>query len=106
MASTYSADNQAVYDGLSRPGPRVVTFAPMLKHETFPLASILVLLVRAGEDALGNPVEIEFAVRLPQSNVAASAQIAEFGFLQIRPLLTLARDHQDLSVLATWTRPS
>ena len=93
VASTYSADNQAVYDGLSRPGPRVVTFAPMLKHEMFPLASILELLVRAGEDALGNPVEIEFAVRLPRTDNEPS----EFGFLQIRPL-ALARDHQDLSI--------
>ena len=86
MASTYSADNHAVYDGLSRPGARVVTFAPMLKHGVFPLATILELLVRAGEDALGNPVEIEFA-----------EEPAEFGFLQIRPL-TLARDHQDLTI--------
>jgi CheY-like chemotaxis protein len=92
VASTYSADNQAVYDGLSRPGARVVTFAPMLKHGVFPLAAILELLVRAGEDALGNPVEIEFAVRLPRGE-----EPAEFGFLQIRPL-TLARDNQDLSI--------
>jgi len=92
VASTYSADNQAVYDGLSRPGPRIVTFAPMLKHGIFPIASILEMLVRAGEDALGNPVEIEFAVRLPEGEEAA-----EFGFLQIRPL-TLARDHQDLEI--------
>jgi CheY-like chemotaxis protein len=92
VASTYSADNHAVYDGLSRPGARVVTFAPMLKHGIFPLAAILELLVRAGEDALGNPVEIEFAVRLPRAE-----EPAEFGFLQIRPL-TLARDHQDLSI--------
>ena len=92
VASTYSADNQAVFDGLSRPGARVVTFAPMLKHGIFPLASILELLVRAGEDALGNPVEIEFAVRLPRGREAA-----DFGFLQIRPL-TLARDHQDLAI--------
>ena len=92
VASTYSADNQAVYDGLSRPGARVVTFAPMLKHGIFPLAAILELLVRAGEEALGNPVEIEFAVRLPRAE-----EPAEFGFLQIRPL-TLARDHQDLSI--------
>jgi len=92
VASTYSADNHAVYDGLSRPGARVVTFAPMLKHGIFPLAAILELLVRAGEDALGNPVEIEFAVRLPRAD-----EPAEFGFLQIRPL-TLARDHQDLSI--------
>jgi hypothetical protein len=92
VASTYSADNHAVYDGLSRPGARVVTFAPMLKHGVFPLAAILELLVRAGEDALGNPVEIEFAVRLTRGE-----EPAEFGFLQIRPL-TLARDNQDLSI--------
>jgi len=92
VASTYSADNHAVYDGLSRPGSRVVTFAPMLKHNLFPLAGILEVLVRAGEEALGNPVEIEFAVRLPRGE-----EPAEFGFLQIRPL-TLSRDHQDLSI--------
>jgi len=92
FASTYSADNHAVYDGMSRPGPRVVTFAPMLKHGIFPLAEILEVLVRSGEDALGNPVEIEFAVRLSQGS-----EPAEFGFLQIRPL-TLARDHQDLTI--------
>lgn len=92
LASTYSADNHAVYDGTSRAGPRVVTFAPMLKHGVFPLASILDVLVRAGEDALGNPVEIEFAVRLPRDREAA-----EFGFLQIRPL-TLSRNHQDLTI--------
>jgi CheY-like chemotaxis protein len=93
LASTYSRDNHAVYDGVSRPGSRIVTFAPMLKHGTFPLAEILDALVRAGEDALGNPVEIEFAVRLPQQ----AGQLAEFGFLQIRPL-TLARDSEDLSL--------
>jgi CheY-like chemotaxis protein len=93
VGSTYSVDNQAVYDGLSRPGVRIVSFAPMLKHGVFPLATILELLVRAGEDALGNPVEIEFAVRLPRSE----GEAAEFGFLQIRPL-TRARDNQELTM--------
>src|ERR1700686_2016069 len=74
VASTYSRDNHAVYDGMSRPGSRIVSFAPMLKHGTFPLAEILDVLVRAGEDALGNPVEIEFAVRLPQQDGPASGQ--------------------------------
>jgi CheY-like chemotaxis protein len=116
VASTYSRDNHAVYDGVSRVGTRIVTFAPMLKHGTFPLAEILDDLVRAGEDALGNPVEIEFAVRLPEQNGPASGQatigqatigpatigqvygqVAEFGFLQIRPL-TLARDTEDLAL--------
>jgi len=101
VASTYSADNHAVYDGMSRSGPRVVTFAPVLKHNLFPLAAILDQLVRAGEDALGNPVEIEFAVRLPRVDAgrveANRDEPAEFGFLQIRPL-TVARDHQDLAI--------
>jgi hypothetical protein len=105
VASTYSRDNHAVYDGVSRPGSRVVTFAPMLKHGTFPLAEILDDLVRAGEDALGNPVEIEFAVRLPNllsgdADIRVSGsgnQVAEFGFLQIRPL-TLARSSEDLAL--------
>jgi hypothetical protein len=95
VASTYSADNHAIYDGFSRPGARIVTFAPMLKHNLFPLASILEVLVRAGEDALGNPVEIEFAVRLPRDE--KPDEPAEFGFLQIRPL-TLNRDNQDLAI--------
>ncbi len=116
LASTYSRDNHAIYDGVSRPGARIVTFAPMLKHGTFPLAEILDELVRAGEDALGSPVEIEFAVRLPQATnqfpglVSGEAtngqttpgqvplgQVAEFGFLQIRPL-TLARVDEDLAL--------
>jgi hypothetical protein len=59
----------------------------------FPLAAIVETLVRAGEDALGIPVEIEFAVRLPRR----SGEAAEFGFLQVRPL-SLSRDHQDLSL--------
>jgi hypothetical protein len=93
VASTYSVDNQAVYDGVSRAGVRIVSFAPVLKHGMFPLAAILEMLVKAGEDALGIPVEIEFAVRLPER----SGESADFGFLQIRPL-TLSRDQQDLSL--------
>ncbi len=41
VGSTFSPENDAIYDGLSRKGIRVVTFAPMLKQETFPLAPIL-----------------------------------------------------------------
>jgi CheY-like chemotaxis protein len=93
VGSTYSVDNQAVYDGVSRPGVRIVSFAPMLKHGLFPLATILETLVKAGEDALGIPVEIEFAVRLPRQ----PGEAAEFGFLQVRPL-AVSRDQLDLSL--------
>jgi hypothetical protein len=83
LASTYSIDNHAIYDGVSRPGPRVVTFAPILKYGVFPLAGIVDQLTKLLEDALGRPVELEFAVRLPQR----PDEIADFGFLQMRPLV-------------------
>jgi Pyruvate phosphate dikinase, AMP/ATP-binding domain len=92
LASTYSAENHAVYDGLSRPGTRVVSFAPVLKHGIFPLAAILNHLMKIGEDALGRPVEIEFAVRLPR----APEDTADFGFLQIRPLV-MSLDGKEVS---------
>jgi Pyruvate phosphate dikinase, AMP/ATP-binding domain len=93
LGSTYSADNHAVYDGLSRPGVPVVSFAPMLKHGAFPLASILDQLMRVGEDALARPVEIEFALELPRM----PGEVANFGFLQIRPLV-IAREGEDLAM--------
>ena len=88
VGSTYSVDNHAIYDGLSRPGPRVVTFAAVLKHGVFPLAQILDLLMGVGEGALGRPVEIEFAVNM-------SLDRSEFGFLQMRPLV-LSREGEEL----------
>jgi len=91
LGSTYSADNHVIYDGLSRPGTRIVSFAPILKHGVFPLATILERLTRIGEEAFGRPVEVEFAVRLPQ----ALRETAEFGFLQIRPLV-LSREGEEL----------
>jgi CheY-like chemotaxis protein len=91
LASTYSADNHAVYDGLSRSGTRIVSFAPVLKHGRFPLPQVLDRLMTLGEEAMGRPVEIEFAVRLPQT----ADQPADFGFLQLRPLV-LSREGEDI----------
>lgn len=92
VASAYSRENDAIYDGLSRPGARLVTFAPILKHGVFPLPEILDYLQRLGADALGRPVEIEFAVRMGQA-AAPSA----FGFLQMRPLVC-SREAEDQAV--------
>jgi CheY-like chemotaxis protein len=91
LGSTYSADNNVIYDGLSRPGTRIVSFAPILKHGVFPLASILDRITKIGDEAFGRPVEVEFAVRLPQR----PNETAEFGFLQIRPLV-LSREGEEL----------
>lgn len=93
VGSTYSVDNHAVYDGLSRPGPRVVSFAGVLKHGVFPLAPTLELLMQVGADALGHPVEIEFAVQMPGKH----GERANFGFLQLRPLV-LSREGEELRI--------
>jgi hypothetical protein len=91
--STYSLENDAVFDGISRPGVRLVSFAPILKHGVFPLAEILTLLLSISESAAGGPVEIEFAA----NTGAAHDRPAEFAFLQIRPL-ALTRELADLDV--------
>ena len=93
VGSTYSVDNHAVYDGLSRKGARVVSFAPVLKHNLFPLPEVLQTLQKLGEESLGRPVEIEFAARMARNHEGP----ADFGFLQMRPLV-LSRESEDVNV--------
>jgi len=93
VGSTYSPDNDVIYDGISRPGVRVVSFAPILKHNIFPLSDLLVELLKIGAESTGTQVEIEFAVNL---SVPAGAP-AEFGFLQMRPL-ALTREMEELEI--------
>lgn len=93
VGSTYSTENDAVYDGISREGMRVVTFAPVLKHEIFPLSGILNLLLELGTWGMGSPVEIEFAVNLDVPH----GEPKEFAMLQMRPLV-ISREKEELSV--------
>jgi hypothetical protein len=93
VGSTYSPENDAVYDGTSRPGKRVVTFAPILKHKVFPLAEVLDILLEMGTWGMGTQVEIEFAVnmRVPPGHPK------EFGMLQMRPLV-ISHEYEELKV--------
>ncbi|HHJ52810.1 MAG TPA: response regulator [Caldithrix abyssi] len=93
LGSTYSHENESIYDGLSRPGVRIVTFAPILKHKVFPLPDILTELLKICKWGMGNPVEIEFAVNL---NVPRG-EPKEFGVVQVRPLV-LAREMEALDL--------
>jgi CheY-like chemotaxis protein len=90
VASTFSAENNAVYDGIGRPGVRLVTFAPVLKHDLFPLAEILRELLILGMAGTRLPVEIEFAASL-----GARGELSEMGFLQLRPV-AMSRDGADV----------
>jgi len=80
--STFVPDNDAVCDGTSREGIRLVTLAGILKHEVFPLAKTVKFLLDLGMEAFSGPVEIEFA-----ANVKRKDTPHEFGFLQIRPMV-------------------
>ncbi len=93
VGSTYSPENEGVYDGISRDGIRVVTFAPILKHKIFPLPEILDLLLDMGAWGMGTPVEIEFAVNLE----VPKGEPKEFAMLQMRPMV-LSREVEELMI--------
>ncbi|MBI2618596.1 MAG: histidine kinase [Ignavibacteriales bacterium] len=90
VGSTYSRENDALYEGIARDGMRVVTFAPILQHNMFPLPEIADLLLDMGTWGMGTPVEIEFAVNM-------SGTPKEFGLLQMRPLV-LSREMEQLDI--------
>lgn len=94
LGSTYSPENHRVTDGIARPGVRLVSFAPILKHKIFPLAELLALLLKFGRQGTGTDVEIEFAVNLSVPQGAPP----EFGFLQMRPL-GLAGDAEEFEMV-------
>ena len=93
VASTYSPENDAVYDGVARPGVRLITFAPLLKSKVLPLPAVFDRLLELGRWGMNTEVEIEFAVELP----GRSDQPADFGFVQMRPM-ALSRELEELDI--------
>ena len=83
IGSTYSSENDCIYDTLHQPGPKIVTFAPILKYNRLPLTQIITDLLQLGKEAFGSHVEIEFAVHIPKDKKKPK----EFNFLQIRPMV-------------------
>ena len=83
LASTFDNESQQIRDGYDGQGMPIISFAGILKHNQFPLAEILKMLLALGEQEMNTPVEIEFAVNL---NVPVG-QPKLFSFLQIRPIV-------------------
>ena len=82
LSSTYFPEEHRIRDA-DLPGPKVLSFANILKYNTYPLPELLTELMSIGKEGMGCEVEIEFVVDLqekPQDNV--------FYFLQIRPIVT------------------
>ncbi len=84
-ASTYLAENDDLVPGIGEEGPRVVDFANILKYNYLPLAETLQILLKLFKEAMGSPVEIEYAVDLePTEN-----GFPTFYLLQIKPLIRI-----------------
>lgn len=82
LASTWQAQDGRITDGIAREGTRLVTFASVLKHDSFPLAEMVARMLDVGHEAMGCPLEVEFAVELGQQTDG----IHELTLLQVRPM--------------------
>lgn len=84
VASTYLPGSERFSPGTGSGGPRVINFAPLLQLQEFPLNAVLRSLIKACESAVGQAVEIEFAMTLPKRREPHEARLR---FLQVRPMM-------------------
>jgi hypothetical protein len=83
VASTFLPEEGRIRDTASIPDrPRVLLFAPVLKHKVLPLAEILQDVMAVAETAMGCPVEMEFACNL----YPGKERRPVFSLLQLRPM--------------------
>lgn len=83
ISSVYDFQDNVLKEGKMYEGKRIITFANILKHNSFPLVNIIKEIMRICENAMNNPVEIEFAVNLNPEN----SSYKFFNLLQIRPIV-------------------
>jgi len=94
LCSTFHVQDNRIRDVYSSKGFPVLTFAGILKYNSFPLADILAEVTRIGSRWMGSSVEVEFAVNLHTDG----NRKPEFSLLQIRPM---GRYKQNLTVKIT-----
>jgi hypothetical protein len=88
-ASVFDADNNVIYPGISKSGPRIVNFANILKYNYIPLAKTIDTVLDVVKEAMGSPVEIEFAVDINKDKNGK----ATFYLLQIKPMIGNVSDY-------------
>lgn len=82
VASTYDAASDCIRIGVSQPGPRIITFAPILQAGIMPLNQLIRDVLDLCESTTGAKVEMEFAVDWGREK----HDPAEFSLLQVRPM--------------------
>ncbi|MBU0971498.1 MAG: PEP/pyruvate-binding domain-containing protein, partial [Proteobacteria bacterium] len=93
LTSTYVADEDRIRDTWYCPGPKILTFARVLKYQMPPIPALINDLLALGREGIGASVEIEFS---------ANAHVEkdkpwDFFFLQIRPMVK-TMDHSRVTI--------
>ncbi len=78
LCSTYDPQSDRLNVGMGTPGPRALTFAPLLDLNKVPLNDLIKALLALCEDEMSAPVEIEFAMTFDPHRL---------GLLQVRPMM-------------------
>jgi hypothetical protein len=91
--STYDMENEVLIPGTGLRGPRVVDFANMLKYNQVPMADSLMVLMKLFQQAMGSPVEMEFAIDLNKGDNGWPT----FYLLQLKPLIR-REDHVEIDL--------
>jgi len=80
IASVIINEDNIIRESLKYKGPRVLTFSSIIKYNYFPLNAILNEFIKEGENFIGCPFEIEFAVNINKNKKS------EFCLLQVKPM--------------------
>ncbi|WP_085535202.1 PEP/pyruvate-binding domain-containing protein [Massilibacteroides vaginae] len=83
LVSTYDPYDQVIRDGFYPGGRKILSFANILQHDVFPLAETLDRILHVGQEEMGRPIEIEFAVTINPNDFTQ----ATFYLLQVRPIV-------------------
>ena len=86
LAGTYNPDEHRIRDSYHHSGLKVLTFAPLLKYDLFPLPRLMQEIMRIGQVGMGCPVELEFSLNLH----ADRKKTPQLAILQLRPMTEVA----------------
>ncbi|MDD2385152.1 MAG: PEP/pyruvate-binding domain-containing protein [Bacteroidales bacterium] len=89
IGSTYDMNSHIITDSIMYDGRKLITFANILKHNSFPLSEILIDFMKIGKMEMNNHIEVEFAVNFPPKE---SQEKTIFSLLQIRPIIETDQD--------------
>jgi CheY-like chemotaxis protein len=90
IGSVYDPVDDVIRDGLDQPGPRVVSFANILKYKAIPLAPALLDLLQVFREGMACDIEIEFACDMGdfgrQLPPGKEPKAPTLSILQLRPI--------------------